>query len=386
MLWKRSRSLSPLSLNCRQESCLPLFRLRLSLAFAAGILSRPDRSTTFEPPPARIRLDMPSISVRSSCWAGRFAAANGSLHPLLPHPKPDPLTYRLHCADCRHRTGILGISSSLEIISLRPNVLVWVLAVAVFVWAFWLRKTDRILAAETSETLLTIPGRLFFIVAATALVFFFRFYQTPAVPPEPFSDHAEKILDVYDVSQGQTHIFFPRNTGREAFQMYWTLLVAKLFGTGLSFLSLKLGTAILGFLTLPFIYLLGKEIGGRACRTFCFHHGGNWILAECDQPSGTALSALSALRSAHASLSSSAACGPATATISCSRACSSESACMVIVRSASCRLWWSRRLSCTGFIRPIQRARRNAVIWLTLLALNPCSFSAASALLVGRPG
>jgi dolichyl-phosphate-mannose-protein mannosyltransferase len=44
--------------------------------------------------------------------------------------------------------------------------------------------------------------------------------------------------------------------------MYWTLLIAKLFGTGLSFLSLKLGTAILGFLTLPFIYLLGKEIGG----------------------------------------------------------------------------------------------------------------------------
>ena len=44
--------------------------------------------------------------------------------------------------------------------------------------------------------------------------------------------------------------------------MYWTLLVGNLFGTGLSFVSLKLGTAILGFLTLPFIYLLGKEIGG----------------------------------------------------------------------------------------------------------------------------
>ena len=107
-------------------------------------------------------------------------------------------------------------------------------------------------------------------VAVTALVFFFRFYQTSSVPPEPFSDHAEKILDVYDVSQGDTHIFFPRNTGREAFQMYWTLLVAKLFGTGLSFLSLKLGTAILGFLTLPFIYLLGKEIGGPRVGLFAF--------------------------------------------------------------------------------------------------------------------
>ncbi len=91
------------------------------------------------------------------------------------------------------------------------------------------------------------------------LVFFFRFYQTATVPPEPFSDHAEKILDVYDVSQGQTHIFFLRNTGREAIQMYWTLLISWVFGTGLSYLSLKLGTAILGFLTLPFIYLLRKR-------------------------------------------------------------------------------------------------------------------------------
>ncbi|RPJ22175.1 MAG: hypothetical protein EHM33_24290, partial [Chloroflexi bacterium] len=108
------------------------------------------------------------------------------------------------------------------------------------------------------------------LIAATVLVFFFRFYQTAIVPPEPFSDHAEKIFDVYDVSQGQTRIFFPRNTGRESFQMYWTLLIAKLFGTGLSFLSLKLGTAILGFLTLPFIYLLGKEIGGARVGFFAF--------------------------------------------------------------------------------------------------------------------
>jgi hypothetical protein len=42
--------------------------------------------------------------------------------------------------------------------------------------------------------------------------------------------------------------------------MYLTAAVARVFGTDLSFLSLKLGTAICGFLTLPFIFLLGKEI------------------------------------------------------------------------------------------------------------------------------
>ena len=95
-----------------------------------------------------------------------------------------------------------------------------------------------------------------------AFALFFRLYRIDAVPAEPFSDHAEKILDVYDITQGDYKIFFPRNTGREAIQMYWTLLVANVFGTGLSFLSLKLGTALIGILTLPYVYLLGKEFGG----------------------------------------------------------------------------------------------------------------------------
>ena len=96
-----------------------------------------------------------------------------------------------------------------------------------------------------------------------AIVTFFRVYNLRGVPSEPFSDHAEKILDVYDVSQGQTHIFFPRNTGREAIQMYLTLVVSWLFGTGLSFISLKIGTVFCGLVTLPYMYLLGKEFGGK---------------------------------------------------------------------------------------------------------------------------
>jgi 4-amino-4-deoxy-L-arabinose transferase-like glycosyltransferase len=77
------------------------------------------------------------------------------------------------------------------------------------------------------------------------------------------SDHAEKLLDVWDVLHGQTRIFFPRNTGREAFQMYLTAGVIGLIGTGYTFLSLKIGTVLFGILTLPFIYLLGVEIANR---------------------------------------------------------------------------------------------------------------------------
>ena len=94
------------------------------------------------------------------------------------------------------------------------------------------------------------------------MIIFFRVYHIQQTPAEPFSDHAEKLLDVYDVTQGLTHIFFPRNTGREAIQFYWTVLMNWIFGTGLTFLTLKIDTIGFGLLTLPYIYLLGKEIGG----------------------------------------------------------------------------------------------------------------------------
>jgi len=157
------------------------------------------------------------------------------------------------------------------------NVMIWYFALAFFLWAFWLK--DRSIWSmfkniggffQRQAWTINISRWALLLIAATTLAFFFRFYQTASVPPEPFSDQAEKILDVYDISQGQTHIFFIRNTGREGFQMYWTLLVANVFGTGLSYLSLKLGTAILGFLTLPFMYLLGKEIGGKRVGLFAF--------------------------------------------------------------------------------------------------------------------
>lgn len=97
---------------------------------------------------------------------------------------------------------------------------------------------------------------------------FFRFYLIRQVPPEMFSDHAEKLLDVADVLAGKTRIFFPRNTGREAFQMYLTAGIASVFGTDLTFLSLKLGTILAGFFTLPYIYFLGKEYANRRVALF----------------------------------------------------------------------------------------------------------------------
>ena len=150
------------------------------------------------------------------------------------------------------------------------NASLWVLAIIFFVWAFWQRGENPPAFWLRMKDFFTRDSWQFkvtrwslLILVVVAVVAFFRIYNLGSIPSEPFSDHAEKLLDVYDVSQGQTHIFFPRNTGREAIQMYLTLVVSWIFSTGLSFISLKIGTVFCGLATLPYMYLLGKEFGGK---------------------------------------------------------------------------------------------------------------------------
>ncbi len=120
---------------------------------------------------------------------------------------------------------------------------------------------------QVRTTLFSSPGlpwgTLLIFLGVLVLAVFFRFYRIDSVPGEMFSDHAEKLLDVMDVLNGKTSIFFPRNTGREAFQFYLTAEIIQLLGTGISYLSLKIGTVLAGLLTLPYIYLLGREMGGK---------------------------------------------------------------------------------------------------------------------------
>lgn len=110
---------------------------------------------------------------------------------------------------------------------------------------------------------LAFPSWNWICLAVFCLCAFFLFHQLDEVPVDMVSDHAEKLYDIRDVLNGESPIYFTRNTGRECFQFYFTLLVMKIFGTGLSFLSLKIGTALAGLFILPFVYKLGKMLGNR---------------------------------------------------------------------------------------------------------------------------
>ena len=157
------------------------------------------------------------------------------------------------------------------------NLTLWLIALVVFVWSLWLRDPNKpslwqriIEIVSRHEWQIRFTRWTLLILALSGIVIFFRVYHIQQTPAEPFSDHAEKLLDVYDVTQGLTHIFFPRNAGREAIQFYWTVLMNWIFGTGLSFLTLKIDTIGFGLFALPYMYLLGKEIGGRRVGLLAF--------------------------------------------------------------------------------------------------------------------
>ena len=134
------------------------------------------------------------------------------------------------------------------------NLSLWISGIVFFIISVWQSGEKTSIVSKNPFSFYLICS-LFFLIAA-----FYRFYLLNQVPGEMFSDHAEKLLDVIDILNGKAPIFFVRNTGREAIQFYLTAAIIKIFNTGITFTSLKLGTTFLGFLTLPFIYLLGKQL------------------------------------------------------------------------------------------------------------------------------
>ena len=137
------------------------------------------------------------------------------------------------------------------------NVSLWASGLVLFILAVWEKQENPQPAKKKIDLFIVL------VILVAVVSIFFRTYELQEVPSEMFSDHAEKLLDVTDVLDGNIPIFFIRNTGREALQFYLTAAIIKIFNTDISFLSLKLGTVVAGLLTLPFIYLIGKELGGK---------------------------------------------------------------------------------------------------------------------------
>lgn len=141
------------------------------------------------------------------------------------------------------------------------GVALWITSIVCW-WAAWGNLTRPTWPAWSLPKLRS-QWSLIALVAGVLLVgAAYRFVNLDINPLEMGSDHAEKLLDVHDVLNGTPYIFFERNTGREPWQFYWTVILVQLLNIPPDFMALKIGTSLIGWLMLPAIFLLAREVFG----------------------------------------------------------------------------------------------------------------------------
>lgn len=238
---------------------LPTFPWRALLALLLALLAQ----RSFEPPTQNAILGAPLYLAAFALTAWAFRRGEWMPAPLPPaHIHTDPLSVRGFAFLLSLFWGGAAFLLLTDNTFTLWNVSAWIIAILLFFHAFWLnesRSPTQKIAGALAQIRLTPWTAL--VAAVFLLAVFFRFHHLAEVPPEMTSDHAEKLMDVYDITRGKYSIFFPRNTGREPLYIYLAALLTPFFG--ISFLDIKVAAVIGGLLTLPYLYLLGKELGSK---------------------------------------------------------------------------------------------------------------------------
>ena len=88
-----------------------------------------------------------------------------------------------------------------------------------------------------------------------------RLWALTSIPPGLYHDEAFNGLDALSVLDGNRPIYFAANNGREPFFIYSLALSVALLGRSPG--AIRAVSAVLGTLTVPAVYLMAREMGGR---------------------------------------------------------------------------------------------------------------------------
>ncbi len=153
------------------------------------------------------------------------------------------------------------------------SLVLWAATFITALWAFWQRYDESgVLSRLRNGAAAFLQGGKFhlhlnwwhlLVLCVFIISAWFHLSQLNAVPLEMTSDHAEKLLDINEVLNGNPSIFFARNSGREPLQFYLSAALVKYLGLPLGFTMLKLGMALAFLLSLYYVYRLGEEVGSR---------------------------------------------------------------------------------------------------------------------------
>jgi 4-amino-4-deoxy-L-arabinose transferase-like glycosyltransferase len=114
------------------------------------------------------------------------------------------------------------------------------------------------LSSKAASNRLYTRRKVAIILAITAVAAFYRLYRLDTLPPGDGHDPALYGVDALNILQGARPIFLTTNFGREPLFSY--LVAASVLVLGPTALAVHLTAAIVGILTIPAVYLLGKEL------------------------------------------------------------------------------------------------------------------------------
>ena len=165
-------------------------------------------------------------------------------------------------------TGLtLGFLSFFGFAHNRPSpmgLILWLGGLGLSLWALrggagegWRARLRRAVVPQG----LAVDWEWIALGAILAVGAFYRLAQLDLIPADMGWDLPYNYYDTRRILQGEFHIFFPDNLGREGLFFYLSALCARI--VGLSPYSLKLTTALIGLLTIPSLYLLAKELFDR---------------------------------------------------------------------------------------------------------------------------
>ena len=106
-----------------------------------------------------------------------------------------------------------------------------------------------------------LSGSFILVAMVTAVGALFRFWNLAELPAEPGVDLPLILMSVEQVLDGEWPIFFSLHPGREGLYIYVAAAFVKLFG--LSYPGLRMVGALIGVITIPVLYWVGRRFFNR---------------------------------------------------------------------------------------------------------------------------
>jgi 4-amino-4-deoxy-L-arabinose transferase-like glycosyltransferase len=174
-----------------------------------------------------------------------------------------------HTAPLRDRWLLIGINlAALAFFTLGSNrftilgTLAWLAAIVSVVWMATppMGTSERRIASLIHPAAIqsSTVKQISVVLALTLLAAFFRFFRLHTLPAEMGLDPPYIYLGSQAILDGDRPIFVTLFPGQESGFFYLVAAMSRLLG--LSFFTLKAASALIGTLTVPALYLLGRRL------------------------------------------------------------------------------------------------------------------------------